>query len=201
MGDELSRETNVGDFHHYGSLSCEFVTSTGPNKQIKYRSQTHGDWDKVVNSDGEQEEATKFEQVDSAADWDTSMRGARLCLNKTDIIIPLAIPQDGGASYAWNEKTVANITAPLANPTSTDNVAIDTILNYNPREINMYTVEKIYTKDYVAAESGVNTDGHNGVFADDGETNKLLSNMWRNVIDRPFHELGYRCGLGGKQRQ
>merc|ERR1712188_256053 len=112
----------------------------------------------------------------------TSMRGARLCLNKTDIIIPLAIPQDGGASYAWNEKTDADITEPLASP-GTNDVAIDTILNTNPPEINMYTVEKVYTKDYVAAEKEVNTAGHTGVFdTDDGETNKLLSNMWRNVI-------------------
>jgi len=183
IDDELSRETNVADdFHHYGSLSCEFVTSTGPNKQIKYRSQTHGDWDKVVNSDGEQEEATKFEQVESAADWDTSMRGARLCLNKTDIIIPLAIPEDGLATAnAWNEKNETDITEPTATPGAND-VAIDTILNYNPPEINMYTVEKIYTKDYVAAESEVNEDGHHGVYTDAGDTNKLLSNMWRNVI-------------------
>merc|ERR1712167_3782 len=38
------------------------------------------------------------------------------------------------------------------------------------------------TKDYVAAESEVNDGGHHGVFADATETNKLLSNMWRNVI-------------------
>merc|ERR1711965_89120 len=58
-----------------------------------------------------------------------------------------------------------------------DSLAIDGMLNKNPPEINMYTVEKIYTKDYLAAEVDVDSPEY-----DDATASEQLSNMWRNVI-------------------
>jgi hypothetical protein len=167
----LANEVTVPAAHHYGSLSCELVTSTGPNKQIKYRSQTHTEGS---NFDASNFEKLTFEQVDSTADWDTTMQSQYLCLNKSDIIIPLAIPEDNEVSNTWNKKTS------ISEPTlagDTDSAAIDGMLNKNPPEINMYTVEKIYTKDYLAAEADVDSPEY-----DDATEVKQLSNMWRNVI-------------------
>merc|ERR1712072_1040738 len=98
--DELSRESNADNSlaHHFGSLSCEWVGNG------KFRSQEHASWDR------DNFEAESFEEVAAHhADGVDPVWGrfaeTKICLNKTDIVIPLAIPNDHGVVNAYNVKT------------------------------------------------------------------------------------------------
>jgi hypothetical protein len=171
--DELSRQTNAAAAHHFGSLSCEWVGNG------KFRSQ-----ERVATWDHTNFEQDSFEEVDAHhADGVDPVWGrfaeTKICLNKTDIVIPLAIPEDFGVSNTYNKKTAIDIpddgTTALSDQTETD-----VILNRNPPRINMYTVESIYTREIVATELQVHAGDH--VYDGADELDKQLSHMWRNVI-------------------
>merc|ERR1712072_155650 len=173
--DELSRESNADNSlaHHFGSLSCEWVGNG------KFRSQEHASWDR------DNFEAESFEEVAAHhADGVDPVWGrfaeTKICLNKTDIVIPLAIPNDHGVVNAYNVKTGIDEPGAANDGEAADfnqQKESDVILNHNPPRINMYTVENLYTREIVATEEEVHTSDH--IHAD---TKRELSHMWRNVI-------------------
>jgi hypothetical protein len=173
--DELLRETNAAAAHHFGSLSCEWVGNG------KFRSQERAaSWDHT-NFEAESFEEVAAHHADGADPVWGSYAETKICLNKTDIVIPLAIPNDHGVDNAYNVKT--GIEEPGTGADADDlaqQKETDIILNHNPPRINMYTVENLYTREIVATELQVHAGDHN--YDAEGETDKQLSHMWRNVI-------------------
>jgi len=160
IADEATRDAKQDvSAYHFGGLSCELTTT------IKYRSQTHTTYDNTNF------EKTEFQTGTSATDY--------ICLNKGDIIIPLIIPQDKGVTFAVNDYDNGD----AIDDTNDDgniaaDAAVDTLLNRNAPEINLYTVTKIINNEFQLSEKGATVAA--GVHG--ANTQDLLSHWKRNVI-------------------
>jgi hypothetical protein len=185
IADELGRDVDVDgvtDYYHTGGLSCELTADA----QIKYRSSmTTGravTWDhdssysSRTNHNANERAAFEVVQYDGA---DTNPK-QYICLNKTDIIIPLLIPVDGDANAGGlSAGDYANA------PADSDEYDIaaenDVWLNRNPPRLNMYTITKIGVEDF--SVTNVAIDGNVALDKDDDDGNLgTYSHMWRNVI-------------------